>query len=455
MTSPDEPSAQPPQRAAWPGEPLAPAEPLAPGEDRPGVAEAPPLDDAKAEPEEAAPLPPTPYWPTPPEQPTRYPMVYEVEYPAGGLSRWKTLLRLVLAIPVLLAAGFVASALWGAMQIGWLTVLCRRTYPAWLFAGVTGGLGFLARAQAYMGLLTDRYPSFDASQGSPVTLVYDAPLPGELSRWRVAVWKSMVLLPHLIVLWLLWFCVAVLTVFAWLGILFTGQFPRGLFGFITGVHRWQFRAAGYFASLNDASPPFSLSSSAGPGRGGAALTCGILGFLIGPACIGAVVTAGVLVDDTERRDVSYALLLEGKPGASPFYAFNGDTRLYALALARGDDPNDVLANELGLGAGQRVVAFDVEHRAFSGGGRIWAGDATIRYRDGDRGRTAKATVVLVDGGALVVQAGGSGTMSAKVAAGQLVTVRLVFIIPADAKVTALDLTTPWSTAGPTLRYRFH
>ncbi len=459
MTTPEEPSAQPPQRASWPGEPLEPA--LAPDLGGPAELPAEPTSDAAEalpfapETSEASPPEPPRYWSEPPPPPARYPMVYEVAYPEGGLSRWKALLRVFLAMPVLLAAAFVTSVLWGAMQLGWLTVLFRRTYPSWLFAAVAGGLGFVARAQAYTGLLTDRYPSFEGGGDSPVTLSYAAPAAGELSRWQVLLLKSLVLLPHLFVLWLLWLCVSVLTVLAWLAILFTGQFPRGLFGFITGVHRWQFRVAGYFASFTDYAPPFSLSADAGPGRRGTVVTCGILGFLVGPACLGGVIAISVLSDDTETREVSYAALLEGEPGAAPFFARVGEVSVYAVALTRGEDPVDGLANELRLGGEQRVVAFEVAHRAFTEDGRVSAAAATLKYRDGDRGETAKATVVLVDGAALAAQAGGEGDVSVTVERGRQVTVRLVFIIPIDAVVTALELAAPWRGIGSTLRYRFY
>jgi Domain of unknown function (DUF4389) len=41
-------------------------------------------------------------------------------------------------------------------------------------------------------------------------------------------------------------------------ILFTGQYPRGLWGFLVGVQRVQARVHGYAASLNDKYPPFAL-----------------------------------------------------------------------------------------------------------------------------------------------------------------------------------------------------
>ncbi len=47
-------------------------------------------------------------------------------------------------------------------------------------------------------------------------------------------------------------------IIAWFAILFTKRFPRGLFGFIVGVNRWNYRVGAYTALLRDEYPPFSI-----------------------------------------------------------------------------------------------------------------------------------------------------------------------------------------------------
>jgi len=57
-------------------------------------------------------------------------------------------------------------------------------------------------------------------------------------------------------------CVAVVVcvIVAWFAILFTGRYPRSLFGFIVGVMRWGLRVAAYALLLvTDRYPPFALS----------------------------------------------------------------------------------------------------------------------------------------------------------------------------------------------------
>ena len=45
----------------------------------------------------------------------------------------------------------------------------------------------------------------------------------------------------------------------WFAILVTGRYPRGLFGFVEGVIRWNDRVIGYALTLvTDEYPPFRL-----------------------------------------------------------------------------------------------------------------------------------------------------------------------------------------------------
>ncbi len=120
-----------------------------------------------------------------------FPIRLEADYPER-LSRLSTFFRLFLAIPVLLVLYLLGQGLIG---VYWIGILVRGRPVRWLFDANVAIQRFSLRSYAYFLLLTDRYPPLDGDW--PVR--YEVDYPERLSRWRLVIWKTATVIPHMIV----------------------------------------------------------------------------------------------------------------------------------------------------------------------------------------------------------------------------------------------------------------
>ena len=205
-----------------------------------------------------------------------------VDYPEQ-LDRVTTFFRLIWAIPIVIIVSLLSAAAsetitvitntgeivsrvtrngggiaGGLFLATMLMIVFRLRYPRWWFDFARELTRFEARVGAYLGLLTDRYPSTVEEQS--VHLEIDYPdVEQDLNRWLPLV-KWLLAIPHYIVLVVLFLVAIVAVVIAWFAILLTGRYPRGIFDFVVGVGRWSLRVQAYaFLLVTDQYPPFSLN----------------------------------------------------------------------------------------------------------------------------------------------------------------------------------------------------
>ena len=204
---------------------------------------------------------------------TGYPVQLSIDYPDRNLNRLTTFFRIFTVIPIAIIIGLLTGAQSsGGGDSEWsvgfgaagfvflpliLMILFRQKYPNWWFDWNVALTKFSTRVGAYIGLLTDVYPSTDEEQMVHIDIPYPD-VKNELNRWLPLV-KWLLAIPHYIVLFFLYIAAIVCLIIAWFAILFTTRYPRGLFDFVVGVTRWSLRVDAYaFLLVTDRYPPFAL-----------------------------------------------------------------------------------------------------------------------------------------------------------------------------------------------------
>jgi hypothetical protein len=207
-----------------------------------------------------------------------YPVTVTVQPMLTNRDRVTTLFRFILAIPHLLLVGGATfgftlgsreggapsigaeGGLFGAIAyflaiISWFMILITGTDAPGIRQFMTFFLRWRVRAIAYLMLLEDAYPPF-GDEPYPTSVEVIDPV-GPRDKVTVA-FRLILAIPQFIALAFVMLGWCVTTIVAWFAILFTGEYPAGLYDFGVGSLRWLIRVQAYILLLVDDYPPFSL-----------------------------------------------------------------------------------------------------------------------------------------------------------------------------------------------------
>lgn len=177
----------------------------------------------------------------------------------SGSARQRRLtvaVRLVLAIPHLVALGLLGIAVFVVTVIGWFAALALGRLPAWAAEFLTGWLRWYARVWAYLWLLTDRYPPWATEDSDyPVRM---AAAPGRLNRLAVLARIILAIPAYLVGVVLIQGAGNLSLIVIWLIVLINGRMPDSLHQAVAAVLRYQIRWAGYLVMLTGAYPWWGL-----------------------------------------------------------------------------------------------------------------------------------------------------------------------------------------------------
>ena len=76
--------------------------------------------------------------------------------------------------------------------------------------------------------------------------------------------KWILAIPHFLILYALNIAFEVISFIAFFAVLFTKEYPQGLFDFAVGTRRWELNVAAYASFIRDEYPPFSFDAGLYP-----------------------------------------------------------------------------------------------------------------------------------------------------------------------------------------------
>lgn len=200
-----------------------------------------------------------------------YPVQVTIDQAASANRLWAVPLlgyaiKAVILIPHFIALTILMFAAALVQLVLWVPVLLTGHYPEWGYSLTSGTLRWGVRVTAYFFGLTDRYPPFgpssdEAADPYPVRVTFQ-PQASYNRAWAIPAvgWfvKSILLIPHTVILYALGIVVGFIQMAAWVPVLFGGKYPEWGYQLVGGHLRWSTRVSAYLLGLTDQYPPFQM-----------------------------------------------------------------------------------------------------------------------------------------------------------------------------------------------------
>ena len=181
------------------------------------------------------------------------------------LARWRPLVNWVLYIPHALILGALETLSFAVFVIYWIRFIFTKSLHPGLYRVMAMYERYNSRAGGFLLGYSETYPPFDFDMDYADNGAYP-PVRLALPKVQDTVPRSAALnvfkaIPQYVVLIVYFLGAAVVALIAWLAVLFTGAWPRGMRDYLVRVSNYYYRVWTYVTMIENDYPKFGLPSA--------------------------------------------------------------------------------------------------------------------------------------------------------------------------------------------------